>query len=579
MPRSLKSLAQYARTGTFRAERHAGLLAREPLVEPEGLRAIQSAYLEVATVAERAKLAREFERAAIDYAKDVQASPLEAIRAMDLAEFGETFVRDPKGHLVGRPFVLEGWQRDFGEEFDRLDVDGQREYSLGLLGVPRANGKTAYAALRAVWELVRRPHRPEVFFAAGSKEQARIAFEFAETFVRESDALSGIVTVADRETLKVRETNGVLTVLPIGTGAFGLAPTVTIADELWLWDRELQAKLWTALITTTEKAPQAYLLAISTAPERDGSILAELLAHELAKPFVERPHDCLQIVQDREAGTLTWWYGAPEDADLDDEKLWRRSNPASFKSDRGLRRLRRKLEPGTFALLHLNRFGGDETDALVKRAIWEGCKSDLQIPDGGDVYCGAEADYNSTVLALTWCWRHPDRRVVLRAKIWSTNPDVPAHEYPETLSCELLEREIASLAQTYRVKAITFSQGPPLLEPLRRRTDITVHTVYAGSKEQAEANRSLFGLIQGEQIAHNADPVLQAHVLGVKGTWDSHERLNVYKLKQDRPAGGWYSAATSVGQLPDPDAVAPWAMGWGSERDQPDQVLRALGLL
>jgi hypothetical protein len=75
MPRSLKSLAQYARTGTFRAERHAGLLAREPLVEPEGLRAIQSAYLEVATVAERAKLAREFERAAIDYAKDVQASP------------------------------------------------------------------------------------------------------------------------------------------------------------------------------------------------------------------------------------------------------------------------------------------------------------------------------------------------------------------------------------------------------------------------------------------------------------------------------------------------------------------------
>jgi Phage Terminase len=578
MPRSLKSLAQYARLGTFRAERHASLLAREPLVAPEELRAIQAAYQQSDSESERQTLAREFERAAVGYAKDVQASPLEAIRMMDLAEFGETFVRDPKGHLVGRPFVLEAWQREFGEEFDRLDVDGQREYSLGLLGLPRANGKTAYCALRAVWELVRRPHRPEIFFAAGSKEQARIAFEFAETFVRESDALSSIVTVADRETLKVRDTNGVLTVLPIGAGAFGLAPTVTIADELWLWDKELQSKLWTALVTATEKAPQAYLLAISTAPERDGSILAELLAAELAKPFVERPHDSLQIVQDRDAGTLTWWYGAPEDADLDDEKLWRRCNPASFKSDRGLRRLRRKLEPGTFALLHLNRFGGDETDALIKREIWASCKSDLEIPDLAEVYCGAEATYDSSAMALTWCYRHPDRRVVLRGKIWSTDPEVPAHEHSDGLSSELLERELALLAQSYKIKGLAVGQGPPLLEPLLRRTDLRVSVVHAGSKEATEGNRSLFGLIQGEQIAHNNDPVLQAHVLGVKGSWDSHERLSVFKLKQDRPAGGWYSSATAVSLLPDPDAVQPWAAGWGAERDQPAEVLRALGL-
>src|SRR5438552_19190578 len=87
MPRSLKSLAQYARTGKFRAERHSALLEGS-LVGPEELRRIQAAYQQAETASERAALAREFERTSISHAAtEPPPSLLERVRDMSFDEF------------------------------------------------------------------------------------------------------------------------------------------------------------------------------------------------------------------------------------------------------------------------------------------------------------------------------------------------------------------------------------------------------------------------------------------------------------------------------------------------------------
>jgi hypothetical protein len=132
MPRSLKSLAQYARTGTFRAERHAALLAREPLVTPEELHRIQTAYQQSGSEAERRELAREFEKAALAYAETVAGAPLgELVRDMAPHEFCAEYLTHTKGIAAGSRFVFEQFQRRAVDELYRRDADGRRLFKLG----------------------------------------------------------------------------------------------------------------------------------------------------------------------------------------------------------------------------------------------------------------------------------------------------------------------------------------------------------------------------------------------------------------------------------------------------------------
>src|SRR5439155_17620046 len=100
-----------------------------------------------------------------------------------LLRFFPPFLVHPRGPLIGTPFRLEPWQQRFLREFYRRDKQGRRLYRLGLLAMPRGCGKTPLAAGLALYELVSRQDAPEVYFAAGSKEQASIGLGFARAFV------------------------------------------------------------------------------------------------------------------------------------------------------------------------------------------------------------------------------------------------------------------------------------------------------------------------------------------------------------------------------------------------------------
>lgn len=237
--------------------------------------------------------------------------------------------------------MLEPWQSAFVDEFYRRDEDGRRIYRLGLLGVPRGNGKSPLAAGLALHELVTRTDSPDVFAVAASRDQARIVFNFARSFV-ESGELLELVRVGRNE-LVCPERLGSMRVLSAdGALQYGHSVSAAIVDELHAFTSGKQEELYLALETALHKRVDSFMLGITTSGYDRETLLGRLFEGALAGLDVERPHECLTIGRDEESGTLLWWFAAPDTADLDDEELWRAANPASWVDLRDLRRQRRR---------------------------------------------------------------------------------------------------------------------------------------------------------------------------------------------------------------------------------------------
>ena len=140
MARPAKSLAEHLRDGSFRAGRHHGLLAG-PLVSARKLRALQVGYQGASTERERRSFALDFQQEALRSETSSRVEVPVQAGELSVADFFARDFRHTKGPHAGESFVLEPWQRDFVDEFYRRDREGRRIYRLGLLGVPRGNGR------------------------------------------------------------------------------------------------------------------------------------------------------------------------------------------------------------------------------------------------------------------------------------------------------------------------------------------------------------------------------------------------------------------------------------------------------
>jgi hypothetical protein len=205
--RPAKSLAAHLRDGTFRARResHRALLLG-PELPWQGFAVFQGRYRSATSEPERRAVALEFERAVQLVQEQARRERAGGGRSLgeelamlgkagtpaQLVKFFPYYLAHPKGPKLGQPFRLEPWQQAFLREFYRRDRRDRRVYRSGVLGVPRGNGKTPLAAGLGLYELVTRTDAPEVYFAAGSKEQAGIALEFARPFVEQGQLVEWV---------------------------------------------------------------------------------------------------------------------------------------------------------------------------------------------------------------------------------------------------------------------------------------------------------------------------------------------------------------------------------------------------
>lgn len=225
------------------------------------------------------------------------------------------------GDFYGKPFVLLPWQSEIIRDvYGTVDESGKRQYKYAYLEIPKKNGKSELIASLAIDHLLNDAPSGQIYCCAAEREQAALVYNAAKQKIEQDGYLESTLNVVDsKKEIHNKETGTFIKVLSAEAySKHGLNPTVIIFDEL----HALQKRgLWDTMTFGSGSARKEQLVWIITTAGDDPD----------RKSVGWEQHEYARKVRDGEIIDPTWYvkiYGAPEDADIYDEKVWYACNPS-----------------------------------------------------------------------------------------------------------------------------------------------------------------------------------------------------------------------------------------------------------
>lgn len=279
-------------------------------------------------------------------------------RGQRVIAFIERYCRVPEGKLVGKPIVLEDFQKRFILEV----YDNPHGTHTGILSIGRKNGKTALIAGIALAHIAgpEAVQNSQVVSGARSLKQAALLFKLMVKMINFSPELSARIKVfpSGKALLGLSKNVEYAALAAEGATTQGLSPILAIMDELG------QVKgPEDDFVTAVETAQGAYDNALYLVISTQAPTANDMLSRMIDAP--DDPHIIKHV------------YAAPDDCDLDDEDAWRAANPAlgKFRSLEDLKKqiAKAKAQPsrenGVRNLILNQRV--DAVAPFVSRLIWE----------------------------------------------------------------------------------------------------------------------------------------------------------------------------------------------------------------
>ncbi|MDJ0979254.1 MAG: terminase large subunit [Erythrobacter sp.] len=323
----------------------------------------------------------------------------------------------PTGRLAGKPVKLAPYQNRF---IDGAFADG---VNVGVLSVGRGNGKSSLSAMLCVGELLGAwsdAKEREIIIAARTQEQARIAWQYAVSFIETlPDETRENITVRRQPRFEIQYDDGngphlIKAISADGKSALGSSPTLAVLDERGHWPLAQGDELEAALLTGLSKRDGKALI-ISTSAPND--------MHPLS------------LWLDREApGVYRQEHRPTPNLPVDDADSLVIANPGSkygigptltrLKEDAALVLARGGSAVSRFRLLSRNeRVSEDNRDALLDLNEWLGCETDNLPPRQGQVVIGLDLGETASMSAVAYLW--PDTG---RLEAWAAVGTVPTLE-------------------------------------------------------------------------------------------------------------------------------------------------------
>lgn len=475
----------------------------------------------------------------------------DAEEAKKRIRFFEVGLTHTKGHLKGKPFKLEPWERDVvATLFGWKREDGTRRYREAFIFIPRKNGKsTLAAAITLCVFYCDGEGAAECYCVAGDLDQTDMVYGTAAAMVRQNKKLDSISKVRDSRKRIVYGDSFFRAIPADDKGAHGFNLHFVCGDELHTWPgRDLKDTLHTG----TGFRQQPLEVYITTAGFDLHSIAGETYQHacKVRDGIITDP-TFLPVI-----------YEATKDLDWKLESTWQKANPnygVSVRKDYLANECKKAIEnpayENTFKRLHLNQWTEQKTRWL-KLDDWRNCWQSGE-PIADKAYVVGGLDLSSTTDVTAWCrlqrkgegWKAEWRFYIPedRARIIEDRDRVPYMDWirdgwvtatpGKTVDYGFVERDILADAEKYVLQRLGYD--PWNARGLERR--LTAEGIECVEIRQGPASLSapckeLERAVISGLVDHGGNPVAEWMVSNVEVITDSNG--NIKPAKPEHNASG-----------------------------------------
>jgi len=434
----------------------------------------------------------------------------------------ETHCVHTQGRWLGRPFRLLPWQKRILLQLFEIEDDGFRRYQWALIGVPKKNGKTELAAALALYFLIGDGEpSPLIVCAAAAEDQADLVFGAAKIMCEHSPTLKQITEGGrfDKEIVVPSIPGARLRRVAAAAGTNdGQNIHVVICDELHEWVQPKHEQTWNVLTNAFGAREQPMVLQITTAGFDKESICGREYERGVA----------VQEGKSEDRSFFFFWQQAPEGCDYKDPEMWRAANPSygHIVFERSFRLQLTKKPESVFRRYFLNQWT-ESAVAWITGTEWDACfaperalRPDLPIHVGIDV--GVKHDSSAVVAA-----QRQEDRVVARAWVWENPHPVEHSQHDEwKMDISLVEALCRRLREQFPEPAAevdeevmdgpAFWYDPHFFERSAQMLDdegLTMIGFPQFDSLMVPASQTLFRLVKNQQLAHDGNLDLRAHVM------------------------------------------------------------------
>lgn len=466
--------------------------------------------------------------------KPTQFMATDSKYSKDAADYAVAFIEalcHTKGSWAGKPFELIDWQEQIVRDiFGILKPNGYRQFNTAYVEIPKKMGKSELAAAIALLLTCGdNEERAEVYGCAADRQQASIVFEVAADMVRMCPALNRRVKIlASTKRLIYLPTNSFYQVLSAEAySKHGFNIHGVVFDEL---HTQPNRKLYDVMTKGSGDARmQPLYFLITTAGDNVNSICYEV--HQKAKDLLTgRKHD---------ATFYPVIYGAAEDDDWTDPKVWKKANP-SLGITVSIDKIKAACESAKQNPAEENSFRQLRLNQWVKQAVrwmpmekWDKCafKVDPEKLKGRVCYGGLDLSSTTDITAfvlvfppvdeddkfhiLPFFWI-PEENLNLRVRrdhvnydLWQKQGFLKTTE-GNVVHYGFIESFIEELGTQYNIREIAFDRwGAVQMTQNLEGLGFTVVPFGQGFKDMSPPTKELMKLTLEEKIAHGGQPVLR----------------------------------------------------------------------
>ena len=481
----------------------------------------------------------------------------------ELADYAVMFIESlchTKGTWAGKKFKLLDWQKQIIRDlFGIVKPNGYRQFNTAYIEIPKKNGKSELAAAVALLLCCGDgEQRAEIYGCAADRGQATIVFDVAADMVRICPALNKRCKIlTSQKRILFTPTNSFYQVLSAEAySKHGFNIHGVVFDELHTQPNRKLFDVMTKGSGDARMQPLYFL--ITTAGTDTNSICFE--THQKAK----------DILEGRKIDPTFYpvIYGAGEDEDWTDPKVWLKSNP-SLGETIGMDKVQAACDsarqnPGeenSFRQLRLNQW--------VKQAVrwmpmekWDACAVPVneEMLEGRVCYGGL--DLSSTTDLTSFClvfppedddepyyvlpyfWV-PEDTLDLRVKRDHVPYDVWNRQgYLETTEGNVvhygyIEKFIERLGERFNIRDIAFDRwGATQMSQDLENMGFTVVPMGQGFASMSPPTKELMKLTLEKKIAHGGHPVLRWNMDNIFIRTDPAGNIKADKAKSTEKIDG-----------------------------------------